>query len=105
MATITKRELVIKISDETGLRQGAVLDLIQRTLDAITEALANGDTVVIRRFGSFHVRETGAKVGRNPKKPAKDVVIPARATVKFKPANQLKAKVEPLLPRLREEAR
>ena len=44
MATITKRELVIKISNETGLTQQQVFDVIQRTLDSITDSLANGDT-------------------------------------------------------------
>ena len=78
MATITKRELVIKISNETGLTQQQVFDVIQRTLDSITDSLSNGDTVVMRNFGAFQVKETKAKIGRNPKDPDKDVPIPAR---------------------------
>lgn len=105
MGTITKRELVIKVSDETGLKQQLVLDVLQRLLDAIGESLADGDTVVMRKFGVFQVKETKAKVGRNPKNPGLDVVIPPRATVKFKPATALKGKVEPVLPRLREQIR
>lgn len=105
MATITKRELVIRVSDETGIKQQTVLEVIQRTLDAVSDALASGDTVTVRRFGVFQVRETKPKVGRNPKAPDQEVVIPARATVKFKPANALKAKVEPVLPKLRENSR
>ena len=77
MATVTKRELVSKVSDETGLTQQVVLDVVQRTIDAIGEALADGDTVVVRRFGAFHVKETKAKIGRNPKDPGRDVRIPA----------------------------
>jgi len=102
MATVTKRELVINISNSTGLTQQQVFDVIQQTLDSITEALAQGDTVVMRNFGAFQVKETKAKIGRNPKDPGKDVPIPARAVVKFKPGKQMKEKVAGTLPMLRE---
>ena len=103
MATITKRELVIKLSTETGLTQQQVFDVIQRTLDSITDALANGDSVVMRKFGIFQVKETKAKIGRNPKDPGRDVMIPPRATVKFKPGKEMKEKVAQVLPKLREQ--
>lgn len=102
MATITKRELVIKISNETGLTQQQVFDVIQKTLDSITDALASGDTVVMRNFGAFQVKETKAKIGRNPKDPTKDVPIPARAVVKFKPGKEMKEQVAGVLPLIRE---
>ena len=103
MATITKRELVIKLSNETGLTQQQVFDVIQGTLDSITEALANGDSVVMRNFGAFQVKESKAKIGRNPKDPGRDVPIPARAMVKFKPGKEMKEKVAQVLPKLREQ--
>ena len=84
MATLTKRELVVKISNETGLVQHQVLNLIQKTLDHVVDALANGDTVELRNFGVFHVRLTKPRVGRNPTVPGSRFDIPARATVKFK---------------------
>ena len=103
MATITKRELVINLSTETGLTQQQVFDVIQRTLDSIIDSLANGDSVVMRNFGAFQVKETKAKVGRNPKDPGRDVVIPPRAMVKFKPGKVMKEKVARVLPKLREQ--
>ena len=107
MATITKRELVIKITDHLGekgieITQQDVLEVIQRTLDSITDSLSNGDTVVMRNFGAFQVKETKAKIGRNPKDPAKDVPIPARAAVKFKPGKEMKEKVATTLQVIRE---
>lgn len=98
MATITKRELAIKITEQLDrqsieLTQQDVLVVIQTLIDAITESLAQGDTVVMRNFGAFQVREMKAKIGRNPKKPGKDVIIPARAAVKFKPGKEMKEKV------------
>jgi nucleoid DNA-binding protein len=103
MATITKRELVIKVSNETGLTQQQVFDVIQRTMDSIVDALANGDAVVMRNFGAFQVKESKAKIGRNPKNPARDVPIPPRAMVKFKPGKEMKEKVAQVLPKIREQ--
>lgn len=92
MATITKRELVNKICAElnSDLTQGDVLEVIQKTVELVTDALGSGDRVVLRNFGTFTVKEVKAKVGRNPKNPAKDVPIPARKVVKFKVGKTLK---------------
>ena len=76
-----------------GCTQNEVLEVIQKMIDSITEALGNGDTVVFRNFGSFYVNEVKPKVGRNPKDPAKDVPIPARMVAKFKVGKNLKAAV------------
>ena len=100
MKTVTKRDLVVKISNETGLTQQQVFDVVQKTLDSITGTLAGGDEVVLRNFGSFQVRETKQKIGRNPNKPGTDVIIPPRAIVKFKPGKQMKERVATLLPSL-----
>ena len=107
MATITKRELSIKITDRLGakgleLTQQDVLEVVQTLIEEITESLALGDTVVMRNFGAFQVREMKAKIGRNPKDPDKDVPIPARAAVKFKPGKELKDKVATSLQVIRE---
>jgi DNA-binding protein HU-beta/integration host factor subunit alpha len=107
MATITKREISIKITDKLGakgheLTQQDVLEVVQSLIDEITESLAQGDTVVMRNFGTFEVREMKAKIGRNPKNPGKDVPIPARAAVKFKPGKEMKEKVATTLQVIRE---
>lgn len=107
MATITKRELVVKITDQLGERgievtQQVVFEVVQLLIDEITESLAQGDSVMMRNFGVFHVREMKAKIGRNPKDPEKDVPIPARAAVKFKPGKEMKEKVATTLQLIRE---
>lgn len=108
METVTKRDLAIKITNRLGaenhrITQQEVLDVIQTLIEEITESLAKGDTVVMRNFGSFQVREMKAKIGRNPKAPAKDVLIPARAAVKFKPGKEMKEKVATTLKIIREK--
>jgi len=91
--TLTKRDLVIRISDETNLGQQQVMDVVQKTLDYITEALAKGDKVELRNFGVFEVKIRKARVGRNPNKPETDVPIPARSMVKFKSGKEMRAEV------------
>lgn len=90
--TITKRELVNKICSELngGLTQADVLEVVQKAVELITSELGSGNRVVLRNFGTFAVKEVKAKVGRNPKDPAKDVPIPARRVVKFKVGKTLK---------------
>jgi nucleoid DNA-binding protein len=93
MANLTKRELVVRISNETGMVQQDVLNVVQRTLDHLTETLAQGDAVELRNFGVFEVKLRKARVGRNPNRPERDVPIPPRAVVKFKAGKEMKAKV------------
>jgi nucleoid DNA-binding protein len=90
---MTKRDLVVRISRETGLGQGDVFTVLQKTLDYITEALAKGDHVEFRDFGVFEVCTRKARIGRNPNKPDNTVQIPERRVVKFKPGKVMKADV------------
>ena len=93
MATTTKRELVIRIANETGLTQLEVKEVIQRTLDCITDSLAQGNTVELRNFGIFKPVKRKARVGRNPNNPTVEVKIPAKWIADFKPGRIMKKKV------------
>lgn len=95
---MTKRDLVIRISNETGLVQQQVLEVIQKTLDYISEAVAKGRKVELRNFGVFEVKIRKARVGRNPNAPETDVPIPQRAVVKFKPGKEMRETVLKLTP-------
>src|SRR5207249_1926036 len=91
--TLTKRDLVMRISEETGLIQQQVQDVVQKTLDHIGEAVAKGDKVELRNFGVFEVKVRKARIGRNPNAPAADVPIPERCVVKFKAGKEMRAAV------------
>lgn len=95
---MTKRDLVIRISNETGLVQQQVLDVIQKTLDYIADAVSKGKKVELRNFGVFEVKVRKARIGRNPNAPAADVRIPPRAVVKFKPGKEMREAVLKLTP-------
>lgn len=89
----TKRDLVMRIAEETGLIQQDVHEVIQKTLDYITESLARGENVEFRNFGVFEVCERKSRIGRNPNKPDQVVTIPTRKVVKFKPGKVMKHQV------------
>ena len=87
---LTKRELVVRIAHELEMNQQDVHEVIQRTLDYITEALQAGKHVEFRDFGVFQVTLRKSRIGRNPNKPADVVRIPPRHVVKFKPGRLMK---------------
>jgi len=95
---MTKSDLVIAISEETGMVQQQVLQVVQKTLDRIAEALAGGKTVELRNFGVFEVKVRRARIGRNPNRPETDVPIPQRSVVKFKPGKEMREAVLKLPP-------
>ena len=90
---MTKRELVVRIAEETDLTQQEVFAVIQKTLDYITESLVKGENIEFRDFGVFEIKTRKPRIGRNPNKPENTVIIPERRVVKFKPGKEMKAKV------------
>ncbi len=91
---MTKRDLVVRISKDTGLIQQDVFTVLQKTLDYIVAALAKGDNVEFRNFGVFEVRVRKSRIGRNPNKPSHVVTIPTRKVVKFKMGRIMKARIK-----------
>ncbi len=93
---LTKRDIVLNIYDEKRFPQKEVRAVVQLTLDSIAEALAQGRNVELRNFGVFEVQVRKSRIGRNPNKPEKDVIIPRRAVIKFKAGKDLRAKLKGL---------
>ena len=96
---MTKRDLVIKVSKDVKLTQNDVAAVIQKTLDNITDELAKGNSIEFRNFGVFEIMRRKARVGRNPNDPEKEVPIPERAVVKFKPGKEMRKLVLKLDPK------
>ena len=97
--TLTKRHLVIRIGGKSVLTQKQVSGVVQKTLDCISEALANGGRVELRDFGVFELKVRKAHFRRNPNKPQDRVFIPARLAVKFKPSKKMRREVFKLTPK------
>ena len=90
--TVTKKELVNRISDQTGQTKVVVKDIIQRFLDEIIRELTKGNRLEFREFGVFEVRWRAARVAQNPRTLEK-VMVPAKRVVKFKVGRSMREQV------------
>jgi nucleoid DNA-binding protein len=93
MQTITKRELVQRIAEKTGVQQVSAKDVIQRFLDEIIDELARGNRLEFRDFGVFEPKSKAQRVARNPRTGDK-VEVPEKTTVKFKVGRLMKKKIQ-----------
>lgn len=90
MPKVTKRDLIIDLSNRNGLTQAQVVDFVESLLGLVSERLSEGHSVTMRGFGTFEVRVAKSKIGRNPGRPGSEVRIPDRCVVRFKPGRELK---------------
>lgn len=90
---MTKKDIVIKVSNDTNVAQVDVKKVVQRTLDAVVESLERGETVELRNFGVFKVKSRRGRIGRNPRT-GEEVQVPEKKVVVFKPGLILKGKVK-----------
>lgn len=90
---MTKKDIILKVSDDTNLKQIDIKKVIQRTFDCITEALARGEKIELRNFGVFKIKQRRSRTGRNPRT-GQVVPVPPRKVVVFKPGLEMKKKVK-----------
>ncbi len=93
MSTITKKDLVDRISESTGGKRVLVKRIIQDFLDLIITELGRGNRLEFRDFGVFEIRERAARLAQNPKTMEK-VRVPNKRTVKFKVGRLMKEKLQ-----------
>lgn len=89
---MTKKDIILKVSDETNLKQIDVKQVVQKTFDYIIEALARGEKIELRNFGVFKTKQRKNRTGRNPRT-GEIVPVPARKVVVFKPGLEMKKKI------------
>jgi len=90
---VTKKDIVMKVSNDTNLTQIDVKKIVQHTLDVVVESLERGETVELRNFGVFKVKSRRGRLGRNPRT-GEEVSVPEKKVVVFKPGLILKQKVK-----------
>ncbi len=92
MSTITKKELIDRIAENTKTKRVVVKPVIQSFLDEIIGELAKDNRLEFRDFGIFETKTRAARRGQNPKT-LKRVQVPAKRIVKFKMGRLMKQKV------------
>lgn len=89
MSTVTKKELIDRIADATGVKRVVVKKIVQSFLDNVIVELGKGNRLEFRDFGVFEVKHRAARIAQNPKT-LKKVHVPPKQTVKFKPGRLMK---------------
>ena len=95
MATITKKELIDRISDGTGHKRVQVKKIVQQFLDEIVAELGKGNRLEFRDFGVFESKLRKARKAQNPKT-LEPVEVPEKRTVKVKVGRLMKARLAEL---------
>ena len=93
MATVTKKELVDRIADQTGTKRVVVKKIVQGFLNEIIEELGRGNRLEFRDFGVFETKERAGRIAQNPKT-LERVKVPPKRTVKFKVGRLMKIKLQ-----------
>jgi integration host factor beta subunit len=87
-----KADLVDAIAAKSGAAKAQVQQLVEDVFELMAEALARGEKIDLRGFGTFSVRDSAARTGRNPQT-GEPISIPARRMPGFKPGKELKDRV------------
>jgi len=93
MPTITKKDLIDRIADETGQKRVDVKATVQRFLDEMIVELGKGNRLEFRDFGVFEIRDRKARLAQNPKT-LEPVEVPAKKVVKFKVGRRMEQSIE-----------
>jgi DNA-binding protein HU-beta/integration host factor subunit beta len=89
---VTQKDIVRTIAEQIDLPQLRTKDLVQRTFDALIEALVKEGRIELRNFGVFEIKRREARMARNPRTGEK-VPVQAKNVLTFKPGKEMEARV------------
>lgn len=90
---MTKADIIERIAIGTGLTRVETEAVLDGFFYTIIAALAEGDSVELRGFGSFRTRERAARIARNPQT-GEQIPVPAHVVPVFKPAKNFRKQVD-----------
>lgn len=90
--TLTRADLAEAIEREIGISRKDARGLVDQILDNMSDALAKGENVKIKNFGTFVIRDKSSRMGRNPKT-LEPVEITPRRVLTFRASNQIRDKI------------
>jgi len=93
MHTVTKKELVDRISEQAKCKRVIVKQIIQSFLDEVINELSHGSRLEFRDFGVFETKQRAARTAQNPKT-LQRVHVPPKRTVKFKVGRLMKERLQ-----------
>lgn len=92
MSTVTKKELIDRITESTQAKRALVKATVQNLLGEIISELAKGNRLEFRDFGVFEPRDCAPRTAQNPKT-LERIHVPGKRVVKFKAGRLMMQKV------------
>ena len=92
---MTKKDIVRTIAEQIELPQLRTKELVQKTFDALIDALVREGRIELRNFGVFQIKKREARMARNPRT-GERVPVQAKSVVTFKPGKEMEARVRQL---------
>ena len=89
---MTKKDIVRTIAEQIDLPQLRTKHLVQKTFDALIEALVREGRIELRNFGVFQIKRRETRVARNPRT-GERVTVQAKSVVTFKPGKEMESRV------------
>jgi integration host factor subunit beta len=89
---MTKKEIVKKIAEQSGISRQVALEAVQMVFDGIRETLVDEGRIELRNFGVFEVKRRRVRKARNPRT-GESVSVPERRVVTFKPGREMEEQV------------
>ncbi len=89
---MTRNDLIDALASEVDVSQNKAKAVIKTILETMASALVGGESIEIRGFGSFTVKQYKSYEGRNPKTGEKTFIKPKKLPF-FKPGKELKVQV------------
>ena len=90
---MTKAEIVSEISKSTGVDKETALAVVESFMDHLKGSIVRGESVYLRGFGSFIIKERAEKTARNIPK-GETMIIPKRRIPAFKPSKLFSVQVK-----------
>lgn len=88
---MNKAQLIAKVAEKTETKKQAQ-DIVEHILETVKKSLKKREPVAISGFGTFKVKETKARMGRNPKT-GEAIQIPAKKKIAFRVSKDLKTAI------------
>ena len=89
---MTKKDIVRTIAEQIDRPQLRTKHLVQKTFDALIEALVREGRIELRNFGVFQIKRRETRVARNPRT-GERVTVQAKSVVTFKPGKEMESRV------------
>ena len=90
---MTKQDIVSRIAEQTGVEKGTALAVVEGFMEQVKDALADGENVYLRGFGSFIIKQRAAKTARNISTNT-TIIVPAHSIPAFKPSKEFASKIK-----------